>query len=76
MSETRGRALILSNSYNNTREGSAQDYKNIKQMLDKFGFITAGGHKNYTAQVMDLHCYSVISYHAQLFICKPITIPN
>ena len=48
---TLGRALIIFNTCNNTREGSEHDYHNIKQMLDKFGLITVGEHKNYSAQV-------------------------
>ena len=51
MSESRGRALILSNSYNNTRLGSEHDHANIREMLEKFGFITTGRHGNFTAQV-------------------------
>lgn len=58
MSETRGRALIISNTYNNSRLVSEQDYINMKRMLDKIGFITVGGHRNYTAQVMSSHLIS------------------
>lgn len=53
MSESRGRALILSNTCNGSRRGSEHDYHNIKQMLDKFGFITVGGHRNYAASVFE-----------------------
>ena len=51
---TRGRALIISNSFDNTRharQGSEHDYDNIRRMLDQFGFITVGDHRNFTAQV-------------------------
>ena len=51
MTECRGRALIVSNDYNQTRRGSEHDYQNIKCMLDKLGFVTVGDHKNYTARV-------------------------
>jgi len=52
MSETRGRALIISNSYNNTRQGSEHDYANMKRMLEKLGYITVGGHRSYQAHEM------------------------
>ena len=51
MTECRGRALIVSNDYNQTRSGSEHDYQNIKCMLDKLGFVTVGEHKTYTARV-------------------------
>ena len=51
-SGTRGRALIISNRCNNTRPGSEHDYDNMRRMLDQFGFITVGEHRNYTAEVM------------------------
>ena len=51
-SGTRGRALIISNRCNNTRPGSEHDHDNMRRMLDQFGFITAGEHRNYTAEVV------------------------
>ena len=51
MSDTRGRALIISNSYNGQRQGSEYDYDNMKRMLDWLGYITVGGHRNYPANV-------------------------
>ena len=51
MTEPRGRALIVSNDFNQTRAGSEHDYQNMKRMLDKLGFGTVGSHENYTAAV-------------------------
>ena len=51
MTETRGRALIISNSYNDTRPGSEKDYDNLNLMLSRLGFITVGDHKNFSAKV-------------------------
>ena len=51
MTEPRGRALIVSNDFNQTRAGSEHDYQNMKRMLDKLGFVTVGSHENYTAAV-------------------------
>lgn len=59
MTETRGRALILSNKFEHVnpngevewRNGSQHDHDNMKQMLETFGFVVVGEHKNYTAQV-------------------------
>lgn len=55
MTETRGRALIISNTSENpdgTRRGGAQhDHHNIKLMFESFGFVTSGELKNYTAKV-------------------------
>lgn len=51
MTETRGRALIISNHFNGTRAGSEHDYCNMERMLQKFGFVIAGAHRNYTAEV-------------------------
>ena len=67
---TLGRALIISNTCNNTREGSEHDYHNIKQMLDKFGLITVGEHRNYSAQVGRLKpwCDVVIDHQLNLII--------
>ena len=48
---TRGRALIISNSFNNTRPGSEHDYNNMRRMLEQFGFITVGEHRDYQAEV-------------------------
>lgn len=56
MTETRGRALILSNDSNGTRAGSEHDHSNMERMLQKFGFVTAGGHRNYTAEVSHCGC--------------------
>ena len=56
MTEPRGRALIVSNDFNQTRAGSEHDYQNMKRMLDKLGFVTVGSHENYTAAV------SIIEY--------------
>ena len=50
-SGTLGRALIISNTCNNTRPGCEDDFENINRMLDRFGYITVGEHKAYTAQV-------------------------
>ena len=63
---TLGRALIISNTCNNTREGSEHDYHNIKQMLDKFGLITVGEHRNYSAQVGRLKPWSDVVLDDQL----------
>ena len=51
MTEPRGRALIVSNDFNQTRAGSEHDYHNMKRMLDKLWFVTVGTHKDYTAAV-------------------------
>ena len=48
---TRGRALVISNTCNNTRPGSEHDYHNMRRMLDQFGFITVGDHRDYSAEV-------------------------
>ena len=60
MTETRGRALILSNKHQlidqngdvTWRKGSQHDHLNMKLMLERFGFVVLGEHKNYTAQVI------------------------
>ena len=60
MTETRGRALILSNKHQlidqnghvTWRKGSQHDHLNMKLMLERFGFVVLGEHKNYTAQVV------------------------
>ena len=65
MTEPRGRALIVSNDFNQTRAGSEHDYQNMKRMLDKLGFVTVGSHENYTAAV------SIIRYYNSLvFLCE------
>ena len=55
---TRGRALIISNTCNNDRPGSENDYDNMKRLLDKFGFITVGENKDYTAKVNMIHKFT------------------
>ena len=64
MTETRGRALIMSNKYDTIdksgkstwRKGSEHDHTNMKLMLEKFLFAVAGELKNYTAKVI-LFCH-------------------
>lgn len=56
MSETRGRALLISNKYETAdqsswRKGSEHDHANMKLMLERFGFVVTGGHRNYLAKV-------------------------
>ena len=46
-----GRALIISNTCNGERQGSEHDFRNVKVMLEKFGYRTTGNHRNYTVQV-------------------------
>ena len=60
MTQTRGRALILSNKYEHIgkdgkmswRKGSEHDHANMTLMLETFGFIVNGKVRNYTAQVV------------------------
>jgi len=54
MTETRGRALLISNEYKlpdgSYRNGSEHDYRNMRALMVKLGFVVAGGHQNYTAK--------------------------
>ena len=60
MTETRGRALILSNRHDTVnsrgeptwRRGAEHDHSNMKQMWERFGFVTSGAYHNYTAKVI------------------------
>ena len=56
MTETRGRALLISNEYKlpngSYRKGSEHDYRNMRDLLVKLGFVVVGGHQNYTAKVL------------------------
>jgi len=56
MTETRGRALLISNEYKlpngSYRKGSEHDYRNMRDLLVKLGFVVVGGHQNYTAKEM------------------------
>lgn len=56
MTETRGRALLISNKFQQPngsyREGSEHDYRNMKAVLVRAGFVTTGSHQNYDAQVI------------------------
>ena len=60
MTETRGRALLISNEFKQSdrsyRKGSEHDYRNMKELLIRLGFIVTGEHRNYTAQVFVLLC--------------------
>ena len=55
MTETRGRALLISNEFRQSdgsyRRGSEHDYRNMRALLVRMGFIVVGDHKSYTAQV-------------------------
>jgi hypothetical protein len=55
MTQTRGRALLISNEYKQPdgsyRNGSEHDYRNMRALMVKLGFVVAGGHQNYTAKV-------------------------
>ena len=61
MTETRGRALLISNKFKQSdgsyRKGSEHDYTNTKELLIRLGFIVTGEHQNYTAQVFVLLCF-------------------
>ena len=55
MTETRGRALLISNEFRQSdgsyRRGSEHDYRNMSALLVRMGFIVVGDHQSYTAQV-------------------------
>lgn len=59
MTETRGRALIISNKCDTKdqygkstwRKGSEYDHENMSMMWERFGFAVNGKFKNYTAKV-------------------------
>ena len=61
MTETRGRALLISNEFKQSngsrRKGSEHDYGNMRALLERMGFIVTGEHQNYTAQVFVLLCF-------------------
>jgi hypothetical protein len=61
MTETRGRALILSNKHEvkdnhgqviDWRKGADIDHDNMRNMLENFGFVVNGEYKSYTSQVI------------------------
>ena len=61
MTETRGRALLISNKFRQSdgsyRKGSEHDYRNMRALLIRLGFIVVGEHQNYTTQVFVLLCF-------------------
>ena len=78
MTATRGRGLIISNKYEyidehgirKWRKWSELDFTNMKMMLEKFGFVVTGEHRNYTAKVLFQHIHNMFIIILLLCTCN------
>ena len=78
MTATRGRALIISNKYEyidehgirKWRKWSELDFTNMKMMLEKFGFVVTGEHRNYTAKVLFQYIHNMFIIILLLCTCN------